>query len=224
MANATLPRDAAVASLGPLREAVAATLHPRRNQQLPYSVPERHSSDRTPSAGDPSPREAAAAELRPRGKRQRPGSVPEESGSGRAPSPREATIRSRGTRHQRRLHPRGKGSAKGGGVVLPGSPPQQCARTPLRSGSPTGPRGPPVTGPPLGSPSKRTCPQRVPWLPRPSRAHLSPRAGQPRGIGCRRTRHASLPGRPARAYRLGLVGPGVLGPLASPAVPRAPVA
>ena len=162
MANNPLPRDAAVASLGPLREAVAATLHPRRNQQLPYSVPERHSSDRTPSAGDPSPREAAAAELRPRGKRQRPGSVPEGSGSGRAPSPREATIRSRGTRHQRRLHPRGKGSAKGGGVVLPGSPPQQCARTPLRSGSPTGPRGPPVTGQPLGSPSKRTCPQKGP--------------------------------------------------------------
>ena len=54
------------------------------------------------------------------------------------------------------------GSAKGGGVVLPGSPPQQCARTPLRSGSPTGPRGPPVTGQPLGSPSKRTCPQKGP--------------------------------------------------------------
>ena len=116
MAYAPLPRDAPVASLGPLRETVAATLHPQRKQQRPCLVPEGHSSDRFP--------------------------------------------------------------------------PQQCARTPIHSGSPTGPRGRPVTGQPLGSPSKRTCPQRVPLLP------VAPtRQGRARQ-GCRRAPHAY-------AYRLG---------------------
>ena len=93
-----------------------------------------------------------------------------------------------------------------------------------------GPVVPPLRVSPLAPRLSARAPKRVPWLPvspsppRPTHGRLSPRCGRPRGIGCRRTRHASLPGRPARAFCLGLVGPGVLGPLASLAAPRAPVA
>ena len=107
MANAPLLRDAAVASLGPLREAVA------------HSIPKGIISSRAQS-----PRATAATALhqpgiRCQGKQQRPNSVPEGSGNGRAPSLRKAAAAALLPQGKRRSVPEGHGIS--GGSIPEGS-------------------------------------------------------------------------------------------------------